>query len=59
VTNTNYKVAEYFRKSGESEDIRAFAMSYGALGNLAGDALGGGLAVLVQVLAETHLPVHP
>ena len=38
---------------GESEedDVRAFAMSYGGLGNFAGDALGGGLAILVQKLA--------
>ncbi|MCJ1237601.1 battenin CLN3 protein [Varicellaria rhodocarpa] len=59
VTNTNYKVAEDFRKSGESEDVRAFAMSYGSLGNFAGDAIGGALAVAVQTLAVAHLPVRP
>ena len=59
VTNTNYKIAEDFRKSGESEDVRAFAMSYGSLGNFAGDAIGGALAVAVQTLAVAHLPVRP
>ena len=55
VTNTNYKVADDFRKRGEEDDVRAFAMSYGGLGNFAGDVLGGGLAILVQKLAEAHL----
>lgn len=55
VTNTNYKVADDFRKRGEGDDVRAFAMSYGGLGNFAGDVLGGGLAILVQKLATEHM----
>lgn len=55
VTNTNFKVADDFRKRGEEDDVRAFAMSYGGLGNFAGDVLGGGLAILVQKLASEHL----
>lgn len=58
VTNTNYKVADDFRGRGEEDDVRAFAMSYGGLGNFAGDALGGGLAILVQKLATEHLAVR-
>jgi hypothetical protein len=58
VTNTNYKIAEDFRSRGESDDVRSFAMSYGGLGNFGGDAVGGALAVVVQVLATKHLPVR-
>ena len=47
-TNTSYKVAEDFRKRGEEDDARAFAMSYGGLGKFAGDVIAGGLAILVQ-----------
>lgn len=57
VTNTNYKVADDFRRRGEEDDVRAFAMSYGGLGNFAGDVLGGGLAILVQKMATEHLAV--
>ena len=55
VTNTNYKIASDFQLRGESSDVRAFAMSYGGLGNFGGDVLGGGLAILVQRLAIEHL----
>ncbi|KUJ21138.1 uncharacterized protein LY89DRAFT_778754 [Mollisia scopiformis] len=48
--STNYKVAEDFRKAGEPDEVRSFAMSYAGLGNFGGDALGGGLAVLLQQL---------
>lgn len=58
VTNTNYKIADDFRRRGESEDVRSFAMSYGGLGNFGGDAVGGALAVVVQILATKHLPVR-
>lgn len=60
IANTNYKVADDFRKRGETDDVRAFAMSYAGLGNFGGDVLGGGLAILVQKLAKQHLvgPVH-
>lgn len=55
IANTNYKVADDFRKRGETDDVRAFAMSYAGLGNFGGDVLGGGLAILVQKLAEQRL----
>ena len=58
VTNTNYKVANDFKNKGESADVRAFAMSYGGLGNFGGDVLGGGLAILVQKLALEHVAVR-
>ncbi|KAI0319541.1 CLN3 protein-domain-containing protein [Amylostereum chailletii] len=51
-TNTNYKVADDFRRSQDSEDVRAFAMSCAGFGNFAGDAVGGAFAVLVQNLAD-------
>lgn len=55
VTNTNYKIAEDFRRAGEHDEVRSFAMSYAGLGNFGGDALGGGLAILVEVLASRNL----
>ena len=58
VTNTNYKVANDFKIKGETADVRAFAMSYGGLGNYGGDVLGGGLAILVQRLALDHLAIR-
>lgn len=56
-TNTNYKIAEDFRKNGEPEEVRAFAMSYAACGNFLGDVLGGVIAVVLQRYSETHLKV--
>lgn len=32
VTNTNYKIAEDFRKAGEPDEVRSFANSYAGLG---------------------------
>lgn len=58
VTNTNYKIADDFRRQGEPEEVRSFAMSYGGLGNFGGDALGGSLAILVEVLATKYLKKH-
>ena len=58
VANTNFRVAEDFRRRGQPDDVRAFAMSVGGLGNFAGDVLGGGLAVLVQRLAGERLAVR-
>jgi hypothetical protein len=54
-TNTNYKVADDYRRSGEPDAVRAFAMSCASFGNFAGDAFGGGLAVIVQRVAEGYL----
>lgn len=51
VTNTNGKIAEDFRQKGEGEEVRAFAMSFGGLGNFGGDAVGGGVGVVVQRVA--------
>ena len=60
IANTSYKVADDFRKCGETDDVRAFAMSYAGLGNFCGDVLGWGLAILVQKLVEQNLigPLH-
>lgn len=55
VTNTNYKIAEDFRVAGEPDEVRSFAMSYAGLGNFGGDALGGGLGLVMQVLASRSL----
>ncbi len=32
VTNTNYKIAEDFRKAGEPDEVRSFVNSYAGLG---------------------------
>ena len=60
IANTNYKVADDFWKCGETDDVRAFAMSYAGLDDFSGDVLGWGLAILVQKLVEQNLvgPVH-
>lgn len=58
ITNTNYKIADDFRKQNQPEEVRSFAMSYGGLGNFGGDAVGGCLAILVEVLAKKHLEVR-
>lgn len=55
VTNTNYKIAEDLRKSGDPEEVRAFAMSYGGLGNFLGDTVGGGVSVAIQELCQRYL----
>jgi hypothetical protein len=55
VTNTNYKIAEDCRKREEPEEVRAFAMSYGGLGNFSGDIIGGGIAVAIEKLSECYL----
>ncbi|KAI9667572.1 MAG: hypothetical protein M1821_000388 [Bathelium mastoideum] len=59
VTNTNYKIAEDFRKSGEPDEVRSFAMSFAGLGNFGGDALGGAFGVMVQQLATKYLKPSP
>lgn len=58
VTNTNYKIADEFRRQNQPEEVRSYAMSYGGLGNFGGDALGGCLAILIEVLARKHLSVR-
>ncbi|KAJ4983196.1 Protein BTN1-like protein 2 [Stagonosporopsis vannaccii] len=58
ITNTNYKIADDFRQQNQPEEVRSFAMSYGGLGNFSGDALGGCLAILIEVLAKKHLEVR-
>lgn len=55
VTNTNHKIAEDFRRAGEDDEVRSFAMSFAGLGNFGGDALGGAFAILVEVLATRAL----
>lgn len=58
VTNTNYKISEDFRRSGESDEVRSFAMSFAGVGNFGGDALGGALGVMVQQIATKALLSH-
>lgn len=58
VTNTNYKIADEFRQQNQPEEVRSWAMSYGGTGNFGGDALGGCLAILIEVLAKKHLPIR-
>ncbi|KAK2038821.1 hypothetical protein LZ31DRAFT_635132 [Colletotrichum somersetense] len=55
VTNTNFKIGEDFRRSGESDEVRSFAMSFAGVGNFGGDALGGALGVMVQQIATKAL----
>ncbi|GME37549.1 Batten's disease protein Cln3 [Neofusicoccum parvum] len=54
-TNTNHQIAEDFRRKGEPEDVRAFALSYGGLGSALGDIIGGGLAIMVQKLVFINM----
>ncbi|KAK1564270.1 uncharacterized protein LY79DRAFT_136313 [Colletotrichum navitas] len=55
VTNTNFKIGEDFRKTGEPDEVRSFAMSFAGVGNFGGDALGGALGVMVQQIATKAL----
>ncbi|KAJ9150261.1 Protein BTN [Pleurostoma richardsiae] len=55
VTNTNYWIAEDFRRAGEPDEVRSFAMSFAGLGNFGGDAVGAALGVMVQQLATKGL----
>ncbi|KAK9418507.1 putative Protein BTN [Seiridium unicorne] len=59
VTNTNYKLAEDFRKAGEPDEVRSFANSYAGLGNFGGDALGGALGLVIQLVVEKRLTPTP
>lgn len=55
VTNTNYKIAQDFRNAGESDEIRSFVNSYAGLGNFGGDALGGVLGLVIEVVVAKGL----
>lgn len=55
VTNINHKISDDFRRAGEEDEVRSFAMSFAGLGNFGGDALGGAFAVLVQQVATKAL----
>ncbi|KAF7515156.1 hypothetical protein G7054_g14726 [Neopestalotiopsis clavispora] len=59
VTNTNYKLAEDFRRAGEPDEVRSFANSYAGLGNFGGDALGGALGLVIQLVVEKRLTPTP
>ncbi|OJD35304.1 batten s disease protein cln3 [Diplodia corticola] len=51
VRNTSRKIDGDFRRRGEPEAVRAWAVSYGGgLGNVVGDFLGGACAIMVQRL---------
>ncbi|TKX27205.1 CLN3-like protein [Elsinoe australis] len=55
VSNTNYKIARDFRRAGADDDVCSFAMACAGLGNFGGDALGGGLGIMVERLATRYL----
>ena len=55
VTFTNHRIAEDFRRAGEPDEVRSFAMSYAGLGNFGGDALGGVFGIVMQTLATRSL----
>ncbi|KAL0260301.1 battenin CLN3 protein [Diplodia seriata] len=51
VVNTSRAIDADFRRRGEPDEVRAFAVSYGGgLGSVIGDFLGGGFAIMVQRL---------
>lgn len=55
ITFTNHKIAADFRRAGEPDEVRSFAMSYAGLGNFGGDALGGALGIVMQTMATRSL----
>lgn len=55
VTNTSYALSEDFRRAGEADSVRSFAMSFAGVGNFGGDAAGGALGVMVQQIATRAL----
>ncbi|KAI0861119.1 hypothetical protein F4860DRAFT_503493 [Xylaria cubensis] len=55
VTNTNYKISQDFRKAGEPDEVRSYANSYAGLGNFGGDALGGAIGLVVQLVIIPNL----
>jgi hypothetical protein len=55
VTNTNFKIAEDLRRAGESDEVRSFANSYAGLGNFGGDALGGALGLVIEMVVAKGL----
>lgn len=58
--NTNHKIDSDFRRRGEPEEVRSFAVSYGGLGNVIGEFFGGGFAIMVQRLVMLWImPAHP
>jgi hypothetical protein len=57
-TNTYYKIATDCVELNEPDDVRSFAMSYGALGCFVGDMLGGAFSILIQQCALKFLPVR-
>jgi hypothetical protein len=59
VTNTTYKIAQDFREAGEPDEVRSFANSYAGLGNFGGDALGGALGLVIQLVVANGLKPTP
>ncbi len=59
VTNTNLKIAEDLRRAGEPDEVRSFANSYAGLGNFGGDALGGALGLVIEMVVARRLEATP
>lgn len=59
VTNTNYKIAQDFRKAGEPDEVCSFANSYAGLGNFGGDALGGAIGLAIELTVVKRLMPTP
>ncbi|KAI1352898.1 hypothetical protein F5Y01DRAFT_303594 [Xylaria sp. FL0043] len=59
VTNTNYKISKDFKEAGEPDEVRSFANSYAGLGNFGGDAIGGAVGLVIQLIVIKNLQPTP
>ncbi|RYC62002.1 hypothetical protein CHU98_g4214 [Xylaria longipes] len=59
VTNTNHKINKEFKEAGEPDDVRSFANSYAGLGNFGGDAIGGAIGLVIQLVVIKNLQPTP
>ncbi|KAI0197810.1 hypothetical protein F4808DRAFT_452322 [Astrocystis sublimbata] len=59
VTNTNYKISKEFKEAGEPDEVRSFANRFAGLGNFGGDAIGGAIGLVIQLVVVTKLTPTP
>ncbi|KAI0437480.1 hypothetical protein F4803DRAFT_538728 [Xylaria telfairii] len=59
VTNTNHKINKDFKEAGEPDEVRSFANSYAGLGNFGGDAIGGAIGLVIQLVVVKNLQSTP
>ncbi|KAI8627984.1 hypothetical protein F5Y19DRAFT_465340 [Xylariaceae sp. FL1651] len=59
VTNTNHKINKDFKEAGEPDEVRSFANSYAGLGNFGGDAIGGTIGLVIQLVVIKNLQHTP